>query len=412
MNRLATRLLLAMLAVVLLALAVIPLSQTIATRRTFNALEADFRERVLEGRPPRRPPPDKQVDANKGLNQNEDRDAPPFLREENERLFELFATYRQAQQRAVLAGSVVALCLAVALALWLTRSIAKPIEAVSRAASGLAKGDLTTRVTTDQSYSSEAQNLAENFNAMAASLQTYEGERKAMIADIAHELRTPLATMQLRIDALSDGLVTFSEDEAKLLQGQVSLLARLIDDLRVLSLADAGRLSLNMQDVELNQFIEITLQQFQPRANAAKVTLEFIPSPQSIVVNADPDRLAQILNNLLDNALRVTPESGSIRVGLGASVTQAQLSVRDTGPGIPEEELATIFERFVQGKYRDVQGSHDRWGKKGSGLGLAIVKTLVTLHGGSVVAKNYGGGATLEVTLPRTTRGMSAQSQD
>jgi two-component system, OmpR family, sensor histidine kinase BaeS len=395
MNRLATRLLLAMLAVALLALAVIPISQMVATRRTFNALEADFRERVLEHRPPRRPPPDKQADLGKSPDQSEERGEPPFLREENERLFALFATYRQAQQRAVLAGSVVALCLAVGLALWLTRSIAKPIEAVSKAASGLARGDLTTRVTTDKTYSSEALHLAKDFNAMAASLQTYEGERKAMIADIAHELRTPLAIMQLRIDALSDGLVSFSEEEAKLLQGQVGLLARLIDDLRVLSLADAGRLSLNSRDVELNQFVETTMQQLQPRADAAGVKLEFIPSPQFIVVNADPDRLAQILNNLLDNALRVTPENGSIRVGLGASVTQVQLSVRDTGPGIPEEELATIFERFVQGKYRDVQG------KKGSGLGLAIVKTLVTLHGGSVVAKNYKDGAMLEVTLPR-----------
>ncbi len=394
MNRLATRLLVAMLAVALLALAVIPLSQMVATRRTFDALEADFRERVLEHRPPRRPPEKLSEDAQDG-----EKNEPPFLREENERLFELFTTYRNAQQRAVILGSLVALLLAVGLALWLTRSIAKPIEAVSKAVSSLAEGDLTTRVRADKRYSSEALHLAEDFNAMAVSLQTYEAERKAMIADIAHELRTPLATMQLRIEALSDGLISFNEDEAKLLQGQVGLLSRLIDDLRVLSLADAGRLSLNLTEVELNQLAESVMQQTKPRADAASIDLEFTPSPEPVFVQADAHRLAQVLNNLLDNALRVTPEHGKITVRLETSEKLVKLSVRDTGPGIPEDELSTIFERFVQGKYRDTR-------KKGSGLGLAIVKTLVTLHGGTVTARNAdrvtSGGAVLEVTLPLT----------
>lgn len=389
MNRLATRLLLAMLAVALLALAVIPISQTIATRQTFNALESDFRERVLEHRPSRRIPSDKSP-ANIEAGES---DEPPFLREENERLFALFTTYREAQQRAVLFGSGVALLLAVALALSLTRSIAKPIEAVSKAASGLAKGDLTTRVATDKTYSTEALTLAEDFNAMVSSLQSYESERKAMIADIAHELRTPLATMQLRIDALSDGLVPFSDDEARLLQGQVSLLARLIDDLRVLSLADAGKLSLNLSEVELNQLAATIVQQTKPRADG--VGLEFTPAPEPVFIQGDSDRLAQVLNNLLDNALRVTPENGKVTVKLEASQDRAKLSVCDTGPGIPEDELSTIFERFAQGKHRDTH-------KKGSGLGLAIVKALVTLHGGEVTAKNADEGALLEVTLPRT----------
>ncbi len=411
MNRLATRLLIAMLAVATLALAVIPISQAIATRQTFNALEADFRERVLEHRSSRRPPPDKQSPDKQSpdkpplvLAEGREEKEPPFLRQENERLFELFATYRTAQQRAVILGSLVALLLAVALALWLTRSIAKPIEAVSKAASGLAKGDLGTRVTTDKAYSSEALTLAEDFNLMAESLERYEGERKAMIADIAHELRNPLATMQLRIDALSDGLVTFNDEEAKLLQGQVGLLSRLIDDLRVLSLADAGRLSLNMTQVELNQLAERTVQQLEPRANALGVRLEFSSESQPIVVNADPDRLVQVLNNLLGNALRVTPENGKVRVRLEASPTEAKLTVRDTGPGIPEDELSTIFERFVQGKYRDTRAEN----KQGSGLGLAIVKTLVELHGGHVTARNDDEGALLEVILPRSSSSIKS----
>jgi two-component system, OmpR family, sensor histidine kinase BaeS len=396
MNRLTTRLILAMLLVAVVSLTIVPIAQYFAARQTIENLSVDFRERLEQHEGPRGRPPGPRGEGPppKTIAEGEaDRDQD-FLSEENTRLFTLFRDYRVAQQRAVYFGITGAVLLAIVLAVWLSRGIAKPIEAVSDASSKLAQGNLQTRVELQGFQADETQRLAQDFNSMAASLERYEGERKAMIADIAHELRNPLATMQMRIDALSDGLVTFNEDEAKLLQGQVGLLARLIDDLRVLSLADAGRLSLNLMELDLNELTANVVRHMETRASVLKVRLEFTSSNESIFVNADPDRLAQMLNNLLDNALRVTPEDGKIMVRLEASSSEAKLTVRDTGPGIPEEDLPTIFERFVQGKRRDTQS------KTGSGLGLAIVKTIVNLHKGQVRASNYGAGAQFEVTLP------------
>ena len=411
MNRLATRLLLAFLLVALLSLIAVPLAQSIAARRTFGDLSPEFRGRVERSfRGPPRPgteglppflgldhPPRRSPRGNAAENPADN----GFLREENLRLFSLLNDYRAAQRQAVAFGVGGAVLLSVLLALLLSRTIARPIEAVSKAAARLAGGDLSARVTLERlPYpAAETRTLALDFNAMAASLGRLEGERKAMIADIAHELRNPLATLQLRLDALTDGLVSFSDEEAKLLQGQVGLLARLIGDLRTLSLADADRLTLHRVELDLNDLTAEVVQQTYPRAEAADVKLTFLRAAEPALIHADPDRLAQVLYNLLDNALRVTPAGGRVTVTLSAAQTEVTLRVRDTGPGIAEEELGTVFERFVQGRRRDT-GS-----KTGSGLGLAIVQSLVTLHGGRVQAGCYrdedDSGAQLEVTLPR-----------
>ena len=396
MNRLATRLLLALLAVALLSLIAVPVAQSIAARRTFGGLSPEFRGRVEHSltRPPRRdgarPPPPDGRPADEG-----------FLQAENTRLLSLLNDYRAAQRQAVAFGVGGAVLLSVLLALLLSRTIARPIEAVSKAASQLAAGDLAARVELARlSYpADETRELALDFNQMAEALSRYEGERKAMIADIAHELRNPLATLQLRIDALSDGLAQFNGDEAKLLQAQVGLLARLIGDLRTLSLADADKLSLHRLELNLNDLAEKVVRQARPKAEG--VGLEFTPAPEPALVDADPDRLTQVLNNLLDNALRVTPKGGSVAVQLFLTPAEVTLLVRDTGPGIPEDELGTVFERFVQGRRRDTKSTG------GSGLGLAIVQSLVKLHGGRVQAGNWSGeagkGAQLEVALPRAS---------
>ncbi len=393
MNRLATRLLLALLVVALLSLLAVPVAQSIAARRTFGGLNPEFRgrvERSATGPPHRngaRPPLADGRPADEG-----------FLRAENTRLFELLSDYRAAQRQAVAVGVGGAVLASVLLALLLSRTIARPIEAVSSAASQLAAGDLAARVDLARlSYpADETRTLALDFNKMAEALSRYEGERKAMIADIAHELRNPLATLQLRVDALADGLVQFNDDEALLLQGQVGLLARLIGDLRTLSLADADKLSLHRSEFDLNDLAEKVVRQARPKAEGAG--LGFTPTNEPALVDADPDRLTQVLNNLLDNAFRVTPPGGSVAVQLFSAPTEVTLRVRDTGPGIPEDELETVFERFVQGRRRDTKS------KGGSGLGLAIVQSLVKLHGGRVRAGNWSdegsSGAQLEVSLP------------
>ena len=400
MNRLATRLLLALLAVALLSLIAVPTLQSIAARRIFGDLSPEFRGRIERSF---RGPPHTGLDGPPPFLRSAPPDGPPdesFLQRENTRLLSVLSDYRAAQRQAVLVGVGGAVLVSVLLALLLSRTIARPIEAVSNAASRLASGDLSTRVDLAKlPYpASETRTLALDFNQMATALGQLEGERKAMIADIAHELRNPLATLQLRLDALSDGLVQFNDDEAQLLQGQVGLLARLIGDLRTLSLADADRLTLNRLELDLNTLAENAVQQAQAKANNVGVGLEFTPADEPAWVDADPDRLTQVLHNLLDNAFRVTPPGGKVDVTLLSTANEVTLQVRDTGPGIAEDELGTVFERFVQGRRRDTHS------KTGSGLGLAIVQSLVKLHGGRVQAENYRSGdesgAQLEVTLP------------
>jgi signal transduction histidine kinase len=246
------------------------------------------------------------------------------------------------------------------------------------------------------SQAAETRQLAQDFNQMAETLEQLEGERKAMIADIAHELRNPLATLQFRLDALEDGVVSFNQGELRLLKDQLAFLSRLVEDLRTLSLADAGRLKLDLHPTNLSDLLTMTVELYDDMAKDKGVRLEYLSEP-NLWVKGDPDRLRQVFSNLLDNALRVT-SAGAIHVVLSATPEEVRVRLRDSGPGIPEDELGSIFKRFVQGKRRDTQG------KDGSGLGLAIVQTLVGLHAGRVTASNHEGGAQFDVTLPRYTQ--------
>ena len=399
MNRLGSRILLAMLAVALVSLSVVPIAQVIAERATLAQLPTAFRERVLEETRPRallgepRRPQDVLEDRLFGPGMAGD---APMLRQEVARLFLLLEDFRTAQRRAVIGGVAVALIMCLALAWWLSRTIARPLEAVSDGASQLARGALGTRVELPgrRFQPVETRDLADDFNAMAASLESLEGERRAMIADIAHELRTPLAALGMRLDAIQDGLVGFDAAEVALLRRHADLMARLIDDLRLLSLADAGRLRLDMERIDLGGWLPRAASSYEHAVARAGADLEVSVPPEPVFVRADRQRLQQILQNLLDNAARVTPDGGTVAVSLGVEDGHAVLRVRDEGPGIPAEDLDAIFERFVQGRRRDALGP------SGSGLGLAIVRTLARLHDGTVTARNLEVGAELAMRLP------------
>jgi two-component system sensor histidine kinase BaeS len=395
MNRLSTRLLAAMFIIVAVSLIIVPIAQSIAAQHSFDKLDRNFRKRVLERiNSPQRPPKhDFDDDSTPPIGPPPNPENNPFFREESERLFNFVRDYRQTQRQAIFWGSIGAGLLAVGLALWLSRSIAKPIEAVSQAASKLANGNLSTRVHLQGNYSQETKGLANDFNRMAESLERYEAQRQAMMADIAHELRTPLATLQFRLDALEDKIISFTADEIALFKDQIALLSRLIEDLRTLSLAEAGKLSANMHNVNLNEVTERVINSMQNRAEQSGIRLEFRASSVPAMISGDTDRLKQILSNLLENAFKVTTE-GWIRVETIVKPNLVTLLVKDSGPGIPEDELETIFERFVQGKRRDTKD-------KGSGLGLAIVDALVTLHGGIIKASNHAEGAQFELHFPK-----------
>ncbi len=458
MNRLSVQLTLAMLLVAAVSFVAIPVAETIASRVTFASLPTAFRKQVIDRTTPhlffRGPPPPGQRDGGRPLRPPADAGTtsgastggataadgtgaasgasaggaassgpsdtstggPPgntpgstpgdtadattdqSLATQNERLFELLGSFRAAQQRAVLLGIAAALLLGVALALALSRNIAVPIEALARAARHIAKGDFGTRMSLRRGplQTREARQLTEDFNAMAGALESYERERKAMVADIAHELRTPLASMQMRLDAIRDELVPWTDREADLLQQHLRQLARLVDDLRFLSLADAGRLSLRMEDIELREWLDGVAEALHDVARRRGCRLALEAPSDALHVRADGDRLYQVLRNLVDNASEAMEGGGTVRLSLGREGDDAVWRVRDEGPGIDPEQLDSIFERFSHGRRRDTQSA-------GRGLGLAIVRTLVTLHGGTVAAANLDHGAEFTVRLPART---------
>jgi two-component system, OmpR family, sensor histidine kinase BaeS len=280
------------------------------------------------------------------------------------------------------------------------RRLSKPIESVSDAASRMGQGDLSVRAPTTPHPSDviETTTLARNFNAMAEALEQSERHRRDMIADIAHELRTPLGVISSRLEALEDELIPFNHAEVLKLKGHANLLTRLVADLRILSLADTGQLEIHPRRFDLSASAQRMVSSLMPRAEQLGVTLR-VKAPEPLQLKGDEDRIAQVISNLVDNALRHTPSGGEIIVRVSNNANTAQLEVLDTGPGIPEDHLTRIFERFHR-----ADPSRNR-ASGGSGLGLAIVRTLVELHGGTVSAGNRKlngaiSGAVLTVCLP------------
>jgi two-component system, OmpR family, sensor histidine kinase BaeS len=412
-NRLSTRLLLAMVVVALVSLLAVPVATMVADRAALATLPEVYRVRVqadtpLPGtlrwwlanrRPAIRPavlPPGASGD-------------PARLQVEVERLVTFLGDSRAARRDATIAGALAALLVGAALAAWLSRSIARPIAAVSAASSELAAGRFGTRVELPRrrSQPEETRALTDGFNAMSEAIERYEGERKAMVADVAHELRTPLAAMRLRLEALEDGLVPLSQDEVRRLRGHTDLLARLVDDLRLLSLADAGRLTLEPFVVDLGVWLAQATETALDGLRSRGIALVASGPSEPLRLRVDPQRMTQVLHNLIDNAARYAPEGSAVEVSLAVTAAEARLTVRDRGPGIPESELEAIFDRFVTGARRDERGA------SGSGLGLAIVRTLAELHGGRVEVRNLaigeGGGSAFTVVLPRAASGGAAR---
>jgi two-component system OmpR family sensor kinase/two-component system sensor histidine kinase BaeS len=268
-----------------------------------------------------------------------------------------------------------------------------PIKKLTKAAQTLESGDLTYRVPV--TGKDELSQLALAFNHMAESLEQSEINRRNMTADIAHELRTPLSVQQAQLEALQDGLYPLSMANLQPILDQTSQLARLIEDLRTLALSDAGELVLDLSPIDLIEIIRRIVDNFQSTAGVKHITIQFDHSGlESAMTNADAARFTQILHNLISNAIRFTPEGGSIHLGLIESKGIYQISIKDSGPGIPAEALPHIFDRF----YRVDESRSRKDG--GSGLGLAIARRLAELHNGKLTVENSkDGGAAFTLTL-------------
>jgi two-component system sensor histidine kinase BaeS len=292
---------------------------------------------------------------------------------------------------ALLAVLVVTIGLAVAGA----GRILRPVRSLTRAAQRMASGDLRTRVRVHGA--DEVARLGETFNTMAESLERNEAQRKQLVSDVAHELRNPLANVRGYLEGAQDDVVHVDGAFVESLLEETLLLQHLIDDLQDLALAEAGRLRMHREVVDLSVLVEQTVAAHRQLADKACVSLGAVVE-RAAVAEVDPFRMRQVLGNLIANALRYTPPTGSVTVRLGADVADAstvRVDVVDTGVGIDPQHLPHLFDRF----YR-VDGSRSR-GTGGSGLGLAITQFLVHAHGGTLnVSSSVGVGTTFTVRLP------------
>ncbi len=279
---------------------------------------------------------------------------------------------------ALVKSMLVAGAIALLLGFLLFNQITAPLRAMKKAAERIAQGDLQSRV--EVKSSDELGELAESLNNMAENLATAEDQRRQLAADVAHELRTPLAAIQATLEGMQDGVLPANQEQIDSLVSETALLNRMVEDLRLLSLAEAGRLELDLQSVASGKLILRAVDLMQPVAQQQGVNL-FADSTEGLpTVLGDADRLIQVLNNLISNSLRYTPAGGAVTITAAFSPAsrKVEFSVTDTGAGIDPRDLPHVFDRFYRADKSRSRGSG------GSGLGLAIVRQLVESHGGSV----------------------------
>jgi signal transduction histidine kinase len=313
------------------------------------------------------------------------------------------AEFLASVNRAIISSAAIAAGLAVVLGAMLFFQIIRPLHQLQNAAASIATGNLGQRVSI-RSHD-ELGKLGSTFNQMAENLAKAETQRRHLVADVAHELRTPLAAIQGTLEGMQDGVLPLDEEQVAALYTETMLLNRLVGDLKLLSLAEAGQLKLEFSEIEPGDLIKQLIERDQAQANQKNIRLEADLSVKLPVVWMDSDRITQVLNNLIGNALRYTPEGGTIIVkGSFDSMNQMlEISVSDTGLGIHPDDLPHIFDRFYRADKSRTRASG------GSGLGLAIVKQLVEAHGGSVKAESpidisahqHGYGTLISFSIPK-----------
>ena len=287
---------------------------------------------------------------------------------------------------------------AAAVSWFLSVRIVRPLGQLARAAERIAQGNYGERVPV--TGSDELTILAAAFNDMAASLESAELRRRQLLSDLAHELRTPLATIEGYLEGVRDGVMPASAETWAVLETESGRLRRLVDDLQKVSRAEERQLDLRIRPVSPAAIVAAAVQAAEPAYLAKKVELRCTVDERLPQLAADPDRIGEVLANLLDNALRHTPPGGRVEVLAERHGDDVELVVVDSGEGIPPEHLGRVFERF----YRVDSGRTRAMG--GSGIGLAIARALVEAHGGRIRAESEGAGqgARFIVTLPTAPR--------
>lgn len=303
-------------------------------------------------------------------------------------------------RRAIILGVVAAGALALVAGWVLSGRMTSSISELEQATRAVSAGELGRQV--EVRSDDEVGRLARSFNQMSLDLAREEDLRRQMTADIAHELRNPLSLILGHSEALLDGMLPRNEENLRIVNDEARHLGRIVDDLRTLSLAEAGELALSIQMHSLGDLVTRTVKARKPMARDKDIHFRLDLDIENDEIEVDGDRVIQAVGNVLDNAIRYTPHGGSIRVLTGASTKGLQLAVTDGGPGISEEDLGRLFHRFYRGDEARSRA------EGGSGLGLAIAKSLVEAHDGRIWAENATeGGArfVIELPQPRDSRG-------
>ncbi len=290
----------------------------------------------------------------------------------------------------------------------LAHGMTSPLREMTAATRAMARGDYTQRVRATSR--DEVGQLAAAFNSMAEDLASVDEQRRELIANVSHELRTPLAALRAQLENMADGVVEPDADSLGSALDQTERLGRLLASLLDLSRLEAGAVGLDLVDLDVRSFLEDVVSTAGIAARAAGRDVRWVVSaPEGLRVRADPERMHQVIGNLLENAARHSPSGGTISVVAGTSAQDVVIDVADQGQGIDPADRERIFERFRLGTGQ-AQGRRNAPSTGGTGLGLAIARWAVTLHGGTITALDPGDdrsatGATLRVRLPATGPG-------
>lgn len=277
--------------------------------------------------------------------------------------------------------------------LFLMRRFVTPLAEVIVAARAVADGDLSTRV--HAAGPDDLRALSDSFNHMAASLEQSDNERRNMLADIAHELRTPITVMRGRLEGIVDGIYEANPDQIVPALEETYLLERLVEDLRLLTLVETRQLHFEIKQVDLSDIVTHVIDLFQAEAEDKNITLKFEEPHPVAVAMLDPQRINQVVGNLVSNALRYTPDGSNVALTIEKTSAKVVLTISDDGPGVPAEDLDNIFQRFWRGEKSRSRASG------GAGLGLAIARQLVEAQGGQIRAENRKtGGLNISIQFP------------
>ena len=313
----------------------------------------------------------------------------------SDQMARLYVDFRASFNEALTYAALAAMIVAIALSLFFSRSVIAPVRAMSLASQRIADGRYDERVRVNGT--DELAQLALYFNQMAEKLNQIETMRRRLIGDVSHELRTPLTAIKGSMEGLMDGVLPATNETYQQIHTEADRLNRLVDDLQELSRVEARAYQLDIRPMDVSTLARTVTKRLAPHSESKRISLDLELAPDLPRVLADEDRAVQVLTNLTGNALQYTPEGGRITISAERIDNEVQISVNDTGVGIPPEHLSHIFDRF----YR-VDKSRSRQSGGGSGIGLTIARALVEAHGGRIWAESAGDGrgSTFVFTLP------------